>query len=153
MTLNPDSNQISSLTQSPEGKQPITPGFVDDVSSDHVSSLEDHKKVGIEHDWEDDAKSVKTVKTTKSVTFDKSANERGSQTEIKTCGRIISYEQSLFLRDLQNVHRTATIYTDRKRDAKAAEKEFTKAKNIFKSFKQLDTNFKWSYSLFLIVND
>ena len=103
-----------------------------------MSSLEDHSNVNIEVGDVVSRRSGRSVSSTKTVRFDKTANEKSSQTESRICGRVISFQEHVNFRALQDVHKAAAKYVDRKRDAKAAEKEFNKAKHNIKVFKAMD---------------
>lgn len=82
--------------------------------------------------------SGKTSRSTKTVTFDGSANEKTTQTDSKICGKVILLSEYNIFNCMIEVHKKAITYNQRRRDAKRAEKDFIKSKHLVKVFKQLD---------------
>ena len=140
MTPQPDEEQPQDTDLTP---QPFEEGssLVDPV--DEVEDQIDSRSV----------KSGKSSKSTKTVTFDGSANEKSSQTESKICGMIIYFREYATYKSMIDIHKKAVTFHQKRRDAKHAEKEFTRAKHLVKVFKQIEESYEWNFYNILIIND
>ena len=98
-------------------------------------------------------RSGKTSRSTKTVTFDGTVNEKTTQTDTKICGKTIKNDEYQIFACMIEVHKKAVTYNLRRRDAKRAEKDFVKSKHQVKVFKQLDEDQDWYFYNFLIIND
>ena len=90
----------------------------------------------------DDAKSHFTAKTSKSkrfLTFTKCINEKLTQTDSKVCGKMVTYNEWQSYRAMLDVHNTAVNLVQRKREAKAAQREHDRARHNIKALKTLDS--------------
>ena len=81
--------------------------------------------------------SFQTTKTSKTVTFDSSANDKNCQTDQRIVGRIITFHDFCIFRKLLEVRKTASRVISTKRAAKQAYKDFEASKRQVNEFKAL----------------